>query len=282
MEDHEDEFNAFTQGCWIRIISDIEKEVEILRKRQTLPRENLIGHDNQKDPNYTDYSSATFVKQGLPVSLYDLPDDEAGVFIDMHDGSIDHWYDGRKEVISDNLPRVPGQPLDNGMLEGQLWYTNRGKIAANLESRYQSLIKQYECEGITDSTPFLTWNEGSFRYINSDIVGIRVNADNLRSIKRAFDIQQKFNLHVPFYAYDSDTGSVQQVQEEALRKTGYLNYESSDSEDLLAGINAWGDAYSDAYGDDQSKQQTLPTSSSSGEEEGDDDSLVITIHLGKN
>ena len=279
MEDHEDEFNAFIQGCWIRIISDIDQEVEILKKRQTLPRGSLIGHDHQNEPNYTDYSSGTFVKRKLPISLFSAPHDEAGVFIDMQAQLIDHWYDGRREVISDNLPRVPGQQLNNGMLEGQLWNANCEAITAHLEGSYQSLVTQYEHEGITDSMPWLTWNEGSFRYIASDIVGIRVNPNSLRSIKRAFDIQQNFNLHVPFYVYDSDTGSVQQVQEEVLRKTGYLNYESSDSEDLLAVINAWGDA----YGDDQSKQQALPTSlSSSEEEEGDNDDLVITVRHGNN
>src|SRR3989344_8013026 len=105
----------FREGCWIRVISRPAEEKEILEKRKDKRPEELLGHDNQTDPDYTDYSSCTFVKLGLPIDLFDgRLDINFAVMIRRFSRRIDHWHNGQGQVVTDDLERIPGKQLDNG------------------------------------------------------------------------------------------------------------------------------------------------------------------------
>lgn len=204
----------FEEGCWMRVISDPEKEFSILEKRSHYSDKELgrLRHKNlendPEDPFYTGYSSATFVKLGMPICLPETS--PAGVIIRRHRSQlIPYWYDGHTEKLTSHLDFSRNR-LSNGNSEGEYNEVEETKIVGILSNSLCAKIK-VEGQGRRDrygvlrdhrlSDSFLPWNEGLFRYKMEDIIGIFLDPEDKESYKKALDLQRILRPDLGIYSY---------------------------------------------------------------------------------
>ncbi|MCH9770692.1 MAG: hypothetical protein K0U12_07425 [Gammaproteobacteria bacterium] len=209
-----------TTGCWVRGIS-VERELKILAYRKDKLWHQLLGHNNQSDLDYTDYSACTFVKNHLPILLFSSvgKKDEIGVFIRPFNRKIDWFFTGGgKHTVTDSIKKIPGQPFNNGNKKDcQRWNTSTHDILSALTALYNRYQSDDYYQENPDVKVCLPWNEGFLRYQTQDITGILINPKSPSSITKALAFRKALDLGNPnnpkeyasLFSYDPECGTTQ-------------------------------------------------------------------------
>lgn len=208
----------FNSGFWIRTISDVNSEVGILRKREKIAEDQFQGYQSdEEDEDYTRYSAATFVKNPIPIGVFNSSD--PGIMFRQRNRTIAYWYDGHREELTRDWHFHRSSKLGHG-IKGEYQHIIEGHIGEKLVIRYQDMlakIQKSQKDGQLDTYGVLadqqvrsidfSWNEGLLRYKKEDIFGFYVNPDNQDSIAKAFALRRMLNLgDIHFYYYDPHKG----------------------------------------------------------------------------
>ncbi|MFY7698591.1 MAG: ankyrin repeat domain-containing protein [Legionella sp.] len=243
---------AYEKGFWIRQIGAharppqeaITREKEILTEREKLSSEDLLEHIKQpKEHEAYNFSPATFVKAGIPISLF-KQGSYFGVIIQT-DHLIPCWYSGWDgERMSNSEINFRSKPLkfQNIAEEHQCNNKNSNEIAQQLHRLYQqkmktySLRERYEHIGHRET---LSWNEGLFRYKKSDIKAFCIGSKeedgkmvydglSLREFKLGkmayygLLLRNELQLtHLPFFQYNEE-GSIEEIPEQEVQQLAKL------------------------------------------------------------
>lgn len=230
-----------TNGYWIRVIRRPDEEKGILQKREALSDAVLskMRHETNhysSNPSYTEYSSCTYVRPGLPVSLFGSGG--AGFMIKPSASPISYWYDGHREVVSNCIMVRKGEQIDNGEAEGQYWELTGKQVEDVLTKKFLDEVdkccrnstkdqEHYDRHGVLLDQELLdigfSWNEGKLRYKRKDIFGVCVDPNNKQSSIDALKLRQKFDLQVPLYFYNDKTGQHTRVASADLIKKWNLS-----------------------------------------------------------
>ena len=226
------ECENFARGCWIRVVRYPDEEIVKLNKRAKLTPAELAREDQK-----TRYSSATFVKAQIPISLFVDAKNFAGFILRRVGKPIDYWYDGHTEVVTDGYKFNDPAQFDNGQASGQYRKVSEDTIEAALEKilylskqkfRKEQLDRFGVIEQMYQQNQYfrLRWNEGIFCYKREDIVGIYVDPNNKKSVSSALKLRHCLDLKVPLYHYQSD-GNCKRIASADLRKFYTLNSDGS-------------------------------------------------------
>jgi|GEM_PF-4476277 len=231
------------RGCWIRKISNIHRELLNLRKREGQSSEELAGYrpmeeGELRNPRYTPYSSATFVKGRLPVALFGSSED-FGVIIRPLKRRIDYWYDGHREELTRDFTFERGKKLTNGQRKGQYWKITENAILDKLQQQFdnyrenlpRSEMDKYDVILNNDLNNFiLPWNEGLLRYQKQDIVGILVYPDSKNSARNALRLRKALDSGLLLYAYNplGGGGSSKRIRPADLMTKFHLDEDGND------------------------------------------------------
>jgi hypothetical protein len=238
-----DPVKQFPAGHWIRVIRRPVEELAILQKRAKLSANTLsqMQHTENSvnsDPNYIPESACTFVRGGIPISLFMEGGHSgyAGFMIRPSAAPIPHWYDGHREVVSDNVIQWKGERFDNGESAGQHWNVTAKQVETILTQQFADRVSRrckiaaedpehYDRHGILRDRELceiaFSWNEGRLHYKREDIFGVYVVPDNKQSCIAALNLRRQFGLNVPLYSYDSNTGNRTRVNSiDLIRKWG--------------------------------------------------------------
>lgn len=209
-----------TTGCWVRVVCRPYEEAQTLGRRDPLDKKDLMGHDHPKSPGYTRYSCCTYVRKGLPVSLFDKIDSlhPFALVMKPFTRKIDWFYNGRKGAVSDDAPIIPGKLFNNGERDSdQRWHcpideVEKAVIALYEEFKWDSYYRRHP-----DESPTLSWNEGFIRHQRGDITGMIINPTCRESVVQALAMRSALRISIRFYTYDEKLGDFKEVNVEALR-----------------------------------------------------------------
>ncbi len=191
-----------TSGCWVRII-DPKKEIKYLARREDYDGKQLLGHDDQKRIDYTHYSPCTYVKEGFAISLFGGLRDNFGIFIRPFNRRIDWWYNGRREIVTDNIKPKPGIKYDNGAKDSdQRWNCTIEEIEEAVTALRDEYAADYYYQENPDEIVTMAWNEGFLRHQRKDITGLLVNKESKSSVYFALAFRSALELPVHLYSYD--------------------------------------------------------------------------------
>ncbi|MFY7698592.1 MAG: ankyrin repeat domain-containing protein [Legionella sp.] len=228
---------AYEKGFWIRQIGAharppqeaITREKEILTEREKLSSEDLLEHIKQpKEHEAYNFSPATFVKAGIPISLF-KQGSYFGVIIQT-DHLIPCWYSGWDgERMSNSEINFRSKPLkfQNIAEEHQCNNKNSNEIAQQLHRLYQqkmktySLRERYEHIGHRET---LSWNEGLFRYKKSDIKAFCIGSKEEDGKMAYYGLLLRNELqltHLPFFQYNEE-GSIEEIPEQEVQQLAKL------------------------------------------------------------
>jgi hypothetical protein len=207
----------FKEGCWIRVLTDPNEERTILLTREGLSSVDLLGHDNQTHPQYTSYSSCTFIRHEIPVQTFNfdisLEDNKSNItnhrfaviIRSPTSRKIDWWYHGGCQAVSDSdldiivRKRLELTKVSLDDYKKQHWGYRGEQIAQELEKDYR--------ESSNDDP--LPWNEGKFRYQKNHIIGFAINPNSKKSVAHAFAFRNVLGIdprQAGFYFYDYAEG----------------------------------------------------------------------------
>jgi ankyrin repeat protein len=220
---------AYEKGFWIRqmavhcrtAVNAIQREAEILTKREKLTSKELSRHnpqhDIEKNPEYC-YSPATFVKAGIPIPLFKR-DEGFGVIIQT-DNLIPGWCSGligeiRTETEVDfNANKLKFKYGEEHVCQDK----TSSEIALQLQRLYRnkkfsvSICSALEKYNAIINLANLGYNEGLFRYKKTEIMAFYI-AENAKDAFYGLELRKTLELNsLPFYTYTSN-GSIAQLDE---------------------------------------------------------------------
>lgn len=215
-----DEFNT---GCWARVIRRPEDEIQILRKREKQTASKLMGHDHLGKPDYTDYSSCTYIQNGLSINLFMwgsiINGDYFALLIQPTGRPIDWWYNGRREVVTDDIPPITGTKYNNGADESdQLWDCSLDQIRNAVLSLKDEYARDVYYRSYPEETVTLRWNEGFLRYQRDNIMGLLVHPTCKKSIESALAFRKALNINVDLYEYNADRGTCKKLHNQKIMR----------------------------------------------------------------
>jgi hypothetical protein len=235
-----DEKDDECTGFWVRVIRNPGEERVILEKREKNsgsvyadrhPKGAIYKSGWDKNSTFTEYSSCTFLRRGIPIQLFlsGSGSKYASLLIRPSQASIYYWYDGRKEELTDNvdLDTFKNKPLNAGY---NLEISAR-KIEKSLVTYYLRLIEEYkkqykEKPSLYDKYQILlekeldmlslSWNEGLLRYRHEDVLGVCVCENSRESAISALRLISILNLQshqARLFYYDQKRGSFTKIDQ---------------------------------------------------------------------
>jgi hypothetical protein len=227
--------NGFnSSGCWVRIISP-DREIKDLAKRENCNWQELLGHDNQEQIVYTSYSSCTYIREGFGISLFcGGAKNDFGLFLRPFNRRIDWWYNGRKEIVTDDIKPMPGQKYHNGAPDtDQLWNCTLQEITEAVTALRDEYADDFYYKNNPDEMVFLAWNEGFLRYQKNDITGLLVNKNSKESVYFALAFRSALEIQGHLYSYDSDNGTCEYLNSQNLCEKLGINTQTHEFKNLV-------------------------------------------------
>jgi len=217
-------------GCWVRVLRTPVTEISILAFREDLGWRELLGHENIGDTGYTSYSSCTYIRRGFGIALFNGGlDDNFGIFIRPFNRRIDWFYDGRHEIITDDIKPERGKKYNNGGVEGsQLWNCSLQEISDLINQLRNYYARDIYYRENPNEPVTLGWNEGFLRYKQEDITGLLINSNSKVSVFQALAFREALRFNARLFEYDSDTGECRQYSSASLCEKHGINQYSQE------------------------------------------------------
>jgi hypothetical protein len=210
--------DGFQRGFWHHTVMDSLALAQDLVKREGLQPQQLLGHNNQNDVNYTDYTQCTFLKAEIPITVFSLSTTRSdfGLFFKRLDRKIDWWSDcNYSRDVSDEMKRIPQKKLTCGRPENEVVEGTESDIRKHIQRLYEKFNEDEYYQENPDLKPQLKWNEGFIRPQIKDIVGIRINSTP-SSAYHALQFAQmlKLSKNIPYFEYNAKSAQLTRISKE--------------------------------------------------------------------